>query len=103
MADVNTFDQARAEAWTTEVEAELAIVNSTLEEVAAECAESPYEDDAVFSAIMGAGRAFGEAWQGLAKQFSDTIENMHTITKSLVNAVSSIVDGVIGFVTGKSY
>ena len=103
MAEANTFDQARAEAWTIEVDAELDIINKTLQEVAEECQESPYEDDTIFSTIMGVGRAFGEAWQGLTNQFVETVDGMHTIAKTMVDTVGNIIDGIASFVTGKSY
>ena len=103
MADANTFDQARAEAWATEVDAELDSVNKTLQEVAQECQESPYEDDVIFSTIMNVGRAFGEAWQGLTNQFIETVDGLHTVAKTIVNTVGGIIDGIASFITGKSY
>ena len=104
MADgVKTFEEAQAEAWAIKVQGELDIVNQVLQEVAVECQESPYEDDVIFNTVMETGRAFGDAWSQLAKQFVDAVDGIHTVAKQVHETVGNVIDGIASFVTGKSY
>ena len=102
MADVS-FDEARATSWTTEVEGELELVNRLLAEVAQECAEQPYEDDTIMNGMVTAGKALGEAWEGVVSIFSTGVEGFKTITNDIVNGVGRTMAGIGEFLAGVRY
>ena len=93
MADTR-FDEAKAKAWATEVEAELQQVEVLLKEVAEECATQPYEDDTIMNTLHQTGVALGTAWGELGKQFADTISNMFSLISTIASFVAKAAEAV---------
>lgn len=99
MADIR-FEEAKAKAWTVEVQGELEQVNGLLDQVAKECETQPYEDDTIMNSLHKTGVALGEAWKEVAVQFTETINNMFSIISDVAATVGKIVDSLSSYVSG---
>ena len=84
MADSRFFDEARAKAWTEEVQGELEQVKKVMKEVDEVCATSPAEDDTIMNAMAQTGKKLRSKWDEMDKYFNDVIKASFNIIKVFV-------------------
>lgn len=101
MADTQ-FDEAKARAWTIEVEGELKQVDALLKQVAEECATQPYEDDTIMNSLHQTGEALNTAWSELGTQFTDMIGNMFNLVTTIATSVQKAVEKIGEFLSGRT-
>ena len=97
------FEQAKAEAWTIEVEGELQAVEKLLARVAEECATQPYEDDTIMIMLHKSGEALGSAWKEIIGQFNSAVVGMRDMTTMLSSGVQKSADAIESYIRRKSY
>ncbi|MCD8104833.1 MAG: hypothetical protein LUF35_07520 [Lachnospiraceae bacterium] len=93
MADTK-LDIEKANAWKSEVEAELADVKVLLRNVYQECEERPEDDDTLLNAFYEAGLKMESTWTELSNQFDKTVSGLQEVINQWKNTIEEKVSGV---------